>query len=392
MRRIESASRFNSQIPLEYAYGSWDLLPEPKRDRRTLQPFLQVTEAQVRAFAGHRVRALAHIEGSFRLKARFIDKPALHLPVVAGLGGEAPTLQRGLMDFLYMEHHASLQNKLLTYNLSIERRAQTGLALLLRYAGPGGAPDVHRFAVEVDAIGLDFELTMNALRLKEGSWVVINVVNEKLSPGRFKNGRLAIIRSIEDDVFTLELLGATFYRDQFRYPHNKKLEPETGALYTLDEMADDMNADKQLAALGESGANTLYRWLVDRPDPYQVRPKIADFFSNFPAAVDQRMGKGRKLTKPQRRVIAESFSEPLLLVQGPPGTGKIYALLGSAGTPRSRSRRGPVNARRGGLQDAQRNQHCAWGHRGAVASGLWYRAAAARWERNGIREGVQDRQ
>ncbi len=40
-RSYESAARFNSQIPLEYAYGAWGELPAPDGDeqRRLLEPF-----------------------------------------------------------------------------------------------------------------------------------------------------------------------------------------------------------------------------------------------------------------------------------------------------------------------------------------------------------------
>jgi hypothetical protein len=64
--RIESASRFNSQIPLEYAYGAWGCLPENPEDaeeRRLLRPFRAVDGETLKAFAAHRLLALAHLEG-----------------------------------------------------------------------------------------------------------------------------------------------------------------------------------------------------------------------------------------------------------------------------------------------------------------------------------------
>ncbi len=60
---IESASRFSSQIPLEYAYAAWQRLPAPKPGEARLDPFLAVTVPALRAFAVHRCRAVAHLEG-----------------------------------------------------------------------------------------------------------------------------------------------------------------------------------------------------------------------------------------------------------------------------------------------------------------------------------------
>ena len=59
---IESAARFNSQIPLEYAYAAWDALPEDDtEDARLLEPYRHATTDLLVAFASHQLRALAHI-------------------------------------------------------------------------------------------------------------------------------------------------------------------------------------------------------------------------------------------------------------------------------------------------------------------------------------------
>jgi len=179
----------NSQIPLEYAYAAWDCLPEGLEDDRLLEPFRQVSREQLKAFAAHRVRALAHIEGSFKRKARWVPKPKIHLPSLHFPPDSDPPFSRSLEEFLFMEHHAALQAKLLTYSLSIDRRAQTGLALLLRYVGYGQVQGVHRFAIEFDTIGLDPVLTMNAFRLKEGDWVVINEADPPPPAGKIKEGK-----------------------------------------------------------------------------------------------------------------------------------------------------------------------------------------------------------
>lgn len=322
---IEAASRFNSQIPLEYAYAAWGCLPKDSEDDRTLLPFRQITLAHLQAFAGHRVRALAHIEGSFKYKARWIEKPPFNLPNLAQAAPAETTLAKSLQEFLFMEHHAAVQAKLLTYSLPIERRVQTGLALLLRYQGEQVAGDTYRFMIDCETVGLDLVLTLNALRLKEGDWVVINPAEASLRASKIKNGRLATIKAIGPDWIELNLLGMTFWQSTFRYPHNNKLVPESGQFYTLDEMADDMNADKTLEALGYTQENILYQWLLQRSNQRQVTAQTNSFVTQFTKLIDA-IEKPRQLTRPQHEVIVDRLAEPLFLVQGPPGTGKSHTL------------------------------------------------------------------
>ena len=65
---IEAASRFNSQIPLEYAYAAWGKLPDSKEDSKMLEPFKAVDSTAIISFASMRVKALAHIENWFKDK------------------------------------------------------------------------------------------------------------------------------------------------------------------------------------------------------------------------------------------------------------------------------------------------------------------------------------
>lgn len=322
---IESASRFNSQIPLEYAYGVWGRLPADPENERLLAPFREVTRDDLLAFAAHRVRALEHIEGSFRYKARFIDKPPLDLAAIEQGDTQSLSLARSLEEFLFLEHHAALQAKLEIYGLPIERRVQTGLALLLCFDAYDPQTDTYHFLVEFEGLDLDPVQTMNAFRLKEGAWVVLNALDANPSATRIKNGRLATIQAVTPDSIDLKLLGFPFGNSSFRYYHDTKLAPEPGQMYTLDEMADDMNADKALAALRNAGTNVLYRWLEDRPAVRAVQAETAAAGQRFAALVDHVEGKIR-LTSRQAEVVGQHLGDPLFLVQGPPGTGKSHTL------------------------------------------------------------------
>lgn len=320
---IESAARFNSQIPLEYAYAAWKCLPDAKEDNRILEPFRKITLEHLRWFAVQRIRALAHIEGSIKFKARFIQKAPLSLPPVDFQ--DAPQeLAKSLIEFLHMEHHSSLQAKLLTYSLPIDRRVQAGQALLLKFT-LGENAQAH-FVPEFTEIGLDPNLTMSACKLKEGDWVVMNdAMDNTLSANKIKNGRLAVIEELSPNKVILKFMDLYLYRKKFAYPHNQDLVPQKGRLYCIDTMADDLNGDKILEALQNTSPNVLYQWLLDRPQPKFQNAQV--FSGQFVAQVSALLAtKKRKLTDRQMEIISEHLDEPLILVQGPPGTGKSYTL------------------------------------------------------------------
>lgn len=323
--QIESASRFNSQIPLEYAYGAWGALPDDGPDKRLLRYFQSVTLDQLVAFARHRVRALAYIEGSFKRKARFIDKPPIDLRALAEDDELEFSLAQGLKEFLFMEHHAAFQELMQIYSLPIDQRIQTGLALPLRFETYDQLTGVWRFALEFEAIGLNAKMAMNALRLKEGAWVVINEVDPRVSAGRIKNGRLAVIHSFGDGYIELDLKSFRTNQTRFRYYHKTDLAPEPGELYTLDSMADDMNADKALEALNNAASNTLYHWIVSGAVRREVEPKTMSEAQKFAEHVNM-VEYPFMLTESQREIVAGQLEEPLFLVQGPPGTGKSHTL------------------------------------------------------------------
>ena len=92
---IESASRFNSQVPLEYAYATWGQLPVIG-DARRLAPFRSVDRAALLAFAARRVEALRHIEGWVSYKSTRMSKPALRLPSLTG-AAPVPDLAQSLI-------------------------------------------------------------------------------------------------------------------------------------------------------------------------------------------------------------------------------------------------------------------------------------------------------
>jgi len=90
-------------------------------------------------------------------------------------------------------------------------------------------------------------------------------------------------------------------------------------------MADDLNADKTIDALGHAESNVFYQWLLDHPAARNVSEQTTqtlDGFSRIITALDA----AHSPTDRQREVITERIGDPLFLVQGPPGTGKSHTL------------------------------------------------------------------
>jgi hypothetical protein len=322
---IEAASRFNSQIPLEYAYAAWGCLPEDKADSRLLEPFRAVNFEILTSFAAMRVQALAHIEASFKIKNSKVEKQPLNIPTILQ-GDDSLGLTRSLQEFLYIEHHTSLQSKLLIYSLPVDRRVQSGMAMLLRFSRhiDGG---LFSFIPEFSSLGVDPVLSLNSCKLKEGDWVVMNPLDPSLSPNQIKHGRLAIVEKISRDEVILQLMGITFPNGNFRYFHKNTIQPEVNQFYTVDPMADELNADKMLDALANAQNNIFFEWLNSKPPARPFQQKTQDFYKKFADYVDTLLlNRKRKLTTRQREAISVHFDKSLLLVQGPPGTGKSYTL------------------------------------------------------------------
>ena len=199
------------------------------------------------------------------------------------------------------------------------------------------ARPVHaRFAIECARIGLDPVLTINGLRLKEDDWVVLNPADPAPSAGKIKNGRLAIVKAIVgaidrdieqgpgqgQDWLELSLLDASFFGSTFRYPHESQMPPQPGALYTLDQMADDLNADKALDALRHCDSNALYQWMIARPADRPVSEQAQAFFSAFARTIDTVERPHALTRRAAARSLPNAWAIPCSLSRGRPGPAR----------------------------------------------------------------------
>ncbi len=336
---VESAARFGTEIPLEYAYVAWGELTDAddlKLDTRTqIRGFLGTTLDDIKALAAARLDALRHIEESFRYKNRQVEKQPLTLDRIDQVEVEPETvpLHRALEDFLRLEHYASLQERLLHFALPPELRAETGRTAILRCEGYEKENQLAAF-IFTDVNGNTLTLAgAGALRLREGDWMTLNPLvdeetGEQLTGKRIVHGRLCVIEEVAETGVRLRLMPMSFKNSKFRFGH-RMIEPEQGRVYTVDEMADDLNADKFLEACRNAPANHLYRWLenpdLGREPRAWIRPsrlRAAAQVAELAHAAQTPHG----LTQPQRELIGGFIRDRVLVLQGPPGTGKSHTL------------------------------------------------------------------
>src|SRR5262249_6195147 len=218
--------------------------------------------------AAQRCRALHYLEQQFTYKNRRIDKAPFdltRLDQVAVEPDQVP-LHRSLEDFLLLEHHAKHQAAMLYLAQSPELRAQTGQTAVVRCEryDRGDRTDLGVFVLS-DVHGAPISRKeMGDLRLQEGTWVVLNTLyNDEGQPRagwELVRGRLGAIRTISDTQITMQGQRLSFKPTPFRSPH-RRTDLQPGQVYTLDEMVDDLNADKYLEACQHATTNPLYHWL-----------------------------------------------------------------------------------------------------------------------------------
>lgn len=136
-----SRSRFNSQIPLEYAYAAWGELDRPEKGRDDYASYRQATPDLLRGFQARRLEALEQITHDFPGN-RQTEKTAFDLPELAGFDEQARTLAQALDEFVTIERHVDLNAWKSARLAPPERRALSGDTLLVRYLEADQDPEV----------------------------------------------------------------------------------------------------------------------------------------------------------------------------------------------------------------------------------------------------------
>ncbi|MGH2614719.1 MAG: AAA domain-containing protein, partial [Thermomicrobiales bacterium] len=140
-------SRFNSQIPLEYAYAAWGALPEPVAGKPDhYGRYRQATVPLLERFQRRRLEALEHIANDFKGN-RDTTKSNFAIPDLGAFDEKAPGLAEALQEFVTIERHVDLASWKAARLAPPERRVLAGDTLLVRYIEedqPAGVAEVNR--------------------------------------------------------------------------------------------------------------------------------------------------------------------------------------------------------------------------------------------------------
>ncbi|MBA3302854.1 MAG: ATP-binding protein, partial [Acidimicrobiia bacterium] len=135
-------SRFNSQVPLEYAYAAWGGLPPPKPgEADDFSDFRPATTDLLKAFQVRRLEALEHVADACGGDPSAEKTPFL-LPDLANYQDKARDLARALHEFVTIERHVALGGWRRIRHAPAERRVLMGETLLARYVEADQDPEV----------------------------------------------------------------------------------------------------------------------------------------------------------------------------------------------------------------------------------------------------------
>jgi hypothetical protein len=135
-------ARFNSRIPLEYAYAAWgeiDALRPGTRDQ--FAPYRAVSAPLIRHFQARRLEAMEHIARQFTGNKQTEKRP-FDLPEIATFAEKARSRAHAIDEFVMIERHVALGAWKAARLSPPERRLLMGETLLARYNASAQSPGV----------------------------------------------------------------------------------------------------------------------------------------------------------------------------------------------------------------------------------------------------------
>ncbi|MCA1670032.1 MAG: PD-(D/E)XK nuclease family protein, partial [Thermomicrobia bacterium] len=134
-------ARFNSRIPLEYAYAAWgELAPPAPGKRDEFAPYRAVTTDDLRGFQGRRLEAMEHVAKQFKGNMQTAKRP-FDLPDLATFSEKARSRAHAIDEFVMIERHVDLGAWKAAHLAPPERRVLTGETLLVRYRAGAQSPE-----------------------------------------------------------------------------------------------------------------------------------------------------------------------------------------------------------------------------------------------------------
>lgn len=135
-------ARFNSQVPLEYAYAAWGDLPwPPLRGKDDLEPYRHATPDLVTGFEARRLEAMERVAKDFRGNKQ-TEKTPFELPDLAVFEEKARNLAHALQEFVTIERHVDLATWKRERLAPPEQRVLAGQTLVVRYLDEDQDPEV----------------------------------------------------------------------------------------------------------------------------------------------------------------------------------------------------------------------------------------------------------
>ncbi len=135
-------ARFNSQLPLEYAYAAWGDLPwPPLRGKDDLEAYRHVTPDLVTGFEARRLEAMERVAKDFRGNKQ-TEKTPFVLPDLAVFEEKARNLAHALQEFVTIERHVDLATWKRERLAPPEQRVLAGETLVVRYLEEDQEPGV----------------------------------------------------------------------------------------------------------------------------------------------------------------------------------------------------------------------------------------------------------
>ena len=136
-----SRARFNSQIPLEYAYVAWNELPLPDEGDDPFRLYRQATPELLRGFHARRLEAMEHIAGDFPGNKQTSQRE-FDLPDLAAFEEIARTFAHALDEFVTIERHVELSTWKRERLPDPEQRALAGTTLIVQYLEEDQEPGI----------------------------------------------------------------------------------------------------------------------------------------------------------------------------------------------------------------------------------------------------------
>jgi hypothetical protein len=354
-------ARYNSQIPLEYAYIAWGAAPTPA-GHDLFERYRGATRQTLTGFSARRLEAMERIARDIGGNNR-TTKEAFELRSLASYEDTAHTLAQALREFVMIERHTSLGAWKARLHQPAERRALQGETLLVSYHAEDQTPGSRqtRLRLEAGQADADLDTIVRLNDASEGQWFVLYpllTVDERLpeaervpfqpTPKQMLYGPRVALTHREFDVSEGRITGGFLTVEPaqafggawsqgflFRYIDRPLVD---GQLMTLDSDPNDIygywelkvvEGLLQLETAGRPQDHTLYSWLAAPERAPRRLERSAEFLAGqarFLEGLDalHAVGAMPDFEPAKREFIGTHGDDPLLLVQGPPGTGKSY--------------------------------------------------------------------